>query len=431
MVGQRNYTAKMERGERRRSFARALDKFKAAIKRRGSSKDVPTVATESTSQSSAKPTETAEDTSTTTPIDAADESKPIVDSSAFQPSTVDLSKPLIADDGLSSDSIDEPLLPMVTSRDNGFNSDKARVLFEKYGLKYAPREHSSEEPPNKVRRVERAVRIRVHWTCHECSGHFGRDKTCISCGHRRCEECSRAPAQRVRELLETARQMRQHEDIQVAVASRTTPAEPLAAGETVDKSATETPPETASTATLEKDDHTDEDEDGIPAQYKYVKSARPRSGEDLILRPKTQIIRRSCHKCETPFIPANKTDCDKCAHVRCTLCPRYPAKVAKWPRGSPGDEKPSEEEKRMIPAVQRVYKKPRQRVRYSCDHCQTMFADRDRCRSCGHERCKDCTRYPPRATPSTPDPAVLQTVSDRLANYGLIAQPLEMAAVAG
>ncbi|RMY75101.1 hypothetical protein D0864_09886 [Hortaea werneckii] len=72
-------------------------------------------------------------------------------------------------------------------------------------------------------------------------------------------------------------------------------------------------------------------------------------------------------------------------------------------------------EPQMVKTVQRVYKKPRQRVRYTCDRCQTIFVDAERCRSCGHDRCSDCNRDPPRKTNRQPDPAVLQAVNDRLA----------------
>ncbi|RMZ18409.1 hypothetical protein D0862_00359 [Hortaea werneckii] len=72
-------------------------------------------------------------------------------------------------------------------------------------------------------------------------------------------------------------------------------------------------------------------------------------------------------------------------------------------------------EPQMVKTVQRVYKKPRQRVRYTCNRCQTIFVDAERCRSCGHDRCSDCNRDPPRKTNRQPDPAVLQAVNDRLA----------------
>lgn len=386
----------MERQERRGSLGRALERLKTVMKRRStSSKTVPTLATSSTTQEPLRDTaDAAEPTTTESPTNlnlAAD-----ADTSDAAPATEDAA-PLLADDRttLEADDNDEALLPMVSSR-IGINEGKARELFEKYGLTYQPRKTSSEqEPPSKLRRVEKPVRIRVHWTCHECQGHFARDRTCVGCGHHRCASCTRAPGKRVKEIVDTTKQLKEQEEQQQTMSSTPTKAKiaPVAAV-ALDKSAQATLPEVAPTQSLEKDDHTDEDDATVAQPYSFLMQVRPRNAEDLILRPKSQIIRRSCHKCETPFIPANRTECENCEHTRCTLCPRYPAKPEKWPQGSPGDEKAPEEEVRMVRAVQRVYKKPRQRVRYTCDKCQTVFLDRERCRECGHGRCKECTRYP-------------------------------------
>ena len=375
----------MESDERRRSWSRTFGKIKASLKRHGSSsKDVPTLASHATSKTEVG----TNDKPTAMPTEAPVETKPTVDdTNATAFATLQMEAPIVVDDGLPSED-DEPLLPVFTGR-TSVDHDRARLLFEKYGLKYEARKRSTEEPPSKMRRVEKPVHIRTRWTCHACDGKISRDKLCADCGHRRCQECSRLPAKRVREVLEDAKQQKQQDDMHKAAAGPTQP---------VPKDSTETssggPVESSAAAPLVKDDHEDADDILIPTQYKYTMSIRPRNGDDLILRPKSQIIRRSCHKCETPFLPANKTECDNCQHVRCTLCPRYPAKSSKWPHGSPGDEQPSRADVQMYPAVQRVYKKPRQRVRYTCDQCQTLFADRDSCRSCGHARCKDCTRQP-------------------------------------
>ncbi|KAK3110418.1 hypothetical protein LTR53_015313, partial [Teratosphaeriaceae sp. CCFEE 6253] len=76
---------------------------------------------------------------------------------------------------------------------------------------------------------------------------------------------------------------------------------------------------------------------------------------------------------------------------------------------TPDDDPPTSLE------VQRVYRKPRQCVRYTCDQCQTTFLDRRSCHSCGHERCRGCSRNPPKKARRKPDPALLQSVSDKLA----------------
>jgi len=53
-----------------------------------------------------------------------------------------------------------------------------------------------------------------------------------------------------------------------------------------------------------------------------------------------------------------------------------------------------EESPRAVLEVQRVYRKPRQKVRYTCDQCQGTFLNRHHCHVCGHERCKGCARNP-------------------------------------
>ena len=46
------------------------------------------------------------------------------------------------------------------------------------------------------------------------------------------------------------------------------------------------------------------------------------------------------------------------------------------------------------PAIQRVFKQPRQRVRWTCDLCDSIFTHRDICSNCQHEKCADCIRSP-------------------------------------
>ena len=149
--------------------------------------------------------------------------------------------------------------------------------------------------------------------------------------------------------------------------------------------------DTISGEKLEKDDIAP-DSDAEANTYKYVFQQRPRAGIQLVMRPKAQIVRRVCHVCEAHFKSANRTECQRCGHLRCSLCPRHPLKPEKWPHGSPGDAAPGDESN-MVTAVQRVYRKPRQRVRWYCDRCQSQMINRERC-GCGHERCGACVRNP-------------------------------------
>lgn len=48
------------------------------------------------------------------------------------------------------------------------------------------------------------------------------------------------------------------------------------------------------------------------------------------------------------------------------------------------------------PTVERVEKKPRMRVRWTCHECQSTFGRDKHCPNCTHSRCRECIRYPPK-----------------------------------
>jgi hypothetical protein len=52
------------------------------------------------------------------------------------------------------------------------------------------------------------------------------------------------------------------------------------------------------------------------------------------------------------------------------------------------------ENPRIWPPAQRVYKEPRQKVRWRCEICRTVFTTSKICRTCEHEMCKGCDRDP-------------------------------------
>nr|POE72211.1 hypothetical protein CFP56_12087 [Quercus suber] len=316
------------------------------------------------------------------------------------------------------DAHDDPI-PSSASQ-AGISEDRLRALCSRHSLSYQPVRRWPAEPPRKSRRVEKPSKIKMYWNCHECKAVLGRERKCRQCGHARCEharcdECSKTPAARATQLLAAATHP-EKEDGAEEVGSATAP-EPkvpveespvekdAGKGKAVEPPATDC--ETANmpapdlmAATLEQDDDVDEDAcDDLLEQHRrrLALHIRPRTSEELMLRPKVQIIRRCCHVCDQPFLPANRTDCANCGHERCTMCPRWPLKAEKWSMGSPGDEKAS-----PVPTstVQRVYKKPRLRVRYTCEQCDSVFTERNVCTNCGHGRCKDCRRYPPLRTPT-------------------------------
>lgn len=379
-----------DRGKRRKSLGRYLEKFRAVLKGRGSGRrGAVTVAIASPLEGSSKTAEQAVEPQT---LESREGGRAVIVPTNDQPAAeiTCISAPLLVageDDDTDEEGNDEALLPMMLSGSN-INEDRARRLFEKYGI--PPSQSSEQEPPNKRRRVEKPVRIRIHRICHECKTAFAFDRTCASCGHRRCRQCSREPAKRVKEMLEQARELKELDDRQEITAV----AAPVIASDIPPESKDEfagaaSLEHLTSTLPLEKEIDAEDD----TAVISTIQT-RPVPSITLTFRPKAQIIRRQCHECQTPIVPATNTKCSNCGHIRCTLCPRYPPKPEKWTAGSPGDAKPVGGEVRMVQCVQRVYRKPRQRVRFTCEQCQAVFVNTDECGQCGHERCKDCIRMP-------------------------------------
>jgi hypothetical protein len=129
-------------------------------------------------------------------------------------------------------------------------------------------------------------------------------------------------------------------------------------------------------------------------------------------KPIRMRIHRTCHVCSASY-GANKT-CASCGHERCEQCPRYPKKKA--PRGKGKDVTYPEGIKgpgaEAIEGLKRkhkyvltlpsktggqdlVMKKPMQRVRRMCHHCDTVFMPGNKiCSKCDHVRCVDCPRDP-------------------------------------
>ncbi|PSN62302.1 hypothetical protein BS50DRAFT_503251 [Corynespora cassiicola Philippines] len=245
--------------------------------------------------------------------------------------------------------------------------ERARALFEKYGLTLetndwiAPPAH-----PISVQRVEKPIRMRVHRNCHHCGTTFGADKTCSKCEHKRCKKCPRYPKKKA-----PAEKGKQKE-----------------AG-----------PER-------------------PKKKKLL-TVQSKTGGELVYQPVRQRVRRTCHKCEALFIPPTATVCESCRHVRCTKCPREPAKLNKWPRGYPGDAEPESdsEAEQEQQNVRRIWRKPRTRVRWECEECQSLFIEGiPQCPGCGHERCDKCTRKPLKRVKKDADfsPDVIRAVEAKL-----------------
>lgn len=380
-------------GRRRGSWARALDRFKMVMSRKNtntprdeaSTAIVPQTITNRASLSAIF------DPPTLPSIPALDET-PTANPDPQPEPAPQATHDYAVDDREETDASEQPLLRSNLGLRTGLSDEKAKVLFEKYGLKYQAGKPAAEIP-SQLRRVEKPIRIRIHWRCHECRVAFGQDRTCASCGHRRCTECIREPPKKIVQMLEN----RQSRDVAEAGPSVSLPiantgvqAESSRAAASTALDAEEEARTGLSVAPLEKDD--DEERDAAePATFLYSFEARSQRGPGmrLVHRPKAQLVRRVCHECSTPILPASRQDCQNCGHLRCTLCPRWPHKAGKHAQGSPGDA-PA----KPVATVERVYRKPRQRVRWTCDRCQSPFSDRDRCGNCDHERCDDCVRSP-------------------------------------
>ncbi|KAL4889449.1 hypothetical protein BDV59DRAFT_186549 [Aspergillus ambiguus] len=264
-----------------------------------------------------------------------------------------------------------PPEPTVLTHWSAIQEERARALFAKYGMTLEPGEWKSS-PDMTVKRVTKPIRMRVRRTCHRCQTTFGPDRVCVNCQHVRCKKCPRHPPAKSQTQTETALHAL------------------LAQG----KTAPAVPPKVREPALT------------IPSRT---------GGQDLFRKPVRQRIRRTCHRCHTTFA-AGATECASCHHIRCKICPRDPPKLHKYPDGYPGDVDPPAE----LPA--RTFKKPRQRVRYTCHQCSTLYkAGVKTCATCGQERGPETIRDPPKKRKPEADPEVVKRVEERLAGLTLSA----------
>ncbi|KAI9928354.1 hypothetical protein MW887_002392 [Aspergillus wentii] len=257
---------------------------------------------------------------------------------------------------------------------SAIQQDKARALFAKYGLTLEPGEWRSPSDMT-VQRVAKPIRMRVRRTCHRCQTTYGPDRVCVNCQHVRCKKCPRHPTPKDKEQSEGAIQFRTRVPERKGIDRNGPDVAPV-------QRKSRDPPLT------------------IPSRT---------GGQDLIRRPIRQRVRRTCHRCNTTF-GVNSTECENCNHVRCKKCPRDPPKLDKYPDGYPGDADPP------IEPPERVWRKPRQRVRYSCHECSTVLKSKETaCSSCGVEKGPETKRHPPKRVKPEPDPETVKRVQNRLA----------------
>ncbi|KAF2129673.1 hypothetical protein P153DRAFT_23862 [Dothidotthia symphoricarpi CBS 119687] len=290
-----------------------------------------------------------------------------------------------------TDPIPTPSLPPSTQPldRTTMQQQRAHLLFTKYSLNLESHELISlPVPAPYIQRVEKPIRMRIHRSCHQCGTSYGSLKTCPQCTHKRCKKCPRYPNKK-----------------------NPPPLQPSS--------------DTSAETTTEID---------LPPRRrrKLLLSTTTPAGNERAYNPPQQRIRRTCHKCSALFVPHTATICPQCAHTRCTKCPRDPAKRTKWPAAYPGDVEPESESdsandsgdggnisgaEEIPDRAQRLWRKPRMRVRWSCSQCATLFSSEQMvCGGCGHERCGECVRWPPKTvkTERRFDDGVVGAVEERL-----------------
>jgi hypothetical protein len=135
-------------------------------------------------------------------------------------------------------------------------------------------------------RVEKQIKMRVHYYCHICNTSFGLSKECSKCKHQRCKQCTRVPRKRTEAEKEESRKKR------AAIKKELAERQPIIP-----------------------------DWDPTPKKIVLKRPAKT-GGQDLYYRKPRQRIRRTCCECGKLF--AGTKTCEGCQHVRCTDCPRDP-----------------------------------------------------------------------------------------------------------
>jgi hypothetical protein len=76
--------------------------------------------------------------------------------------------------------------------------ERFKAIFKEHNVEFVESDWKFlDYKPDQVReRIHKPARMRVHYTCHNCSTSFGRTKICSSCQHPRCKLCVRYPAKR-------------------------------------------------------------------------------------------------------------------------------------------------------------------------------------------------------------------------------------------
>lgn len=216
--------------------------------------------------------------------------------------------------------------------------DRVRTLFAKYHV-----EHDQSEwlirPSRQSVRVEKPIRMRVRYICHDCRTNLSSSGECTNCHHQRCEKCTRVPPKKIGKEKAGVRE-------EVPKGGSDKPIVLPAAGKrSVGKA--------AATAGVPSAEESEDEAEPLRPPLNIV-ARRPKwrnevplvvpsrtGGQDLVRKPPLQRIHRTCCRCNCSFERSSK-QCSQCEHLRCTQCPRTPPKLDKWPNGYPGDVTPPE-----------------------------------------------------------------------------------------
>jgi len=250
--------------------------------------------------------------------------------------------------------------------------ERARLLFEKYGLNFnakdltpAPVPSSSSRRDRGVLRVEKQIRMRIRYSCHRCQTTFGATFICTRCEHHRCKRCPRHPPKKPKRLdrrPEAAQQERDHD------------------GKAMD---------------VDREAKNAKRSSGSPVAVNAPQASTSESVPQSTLLEREP---RACHRCRAAFSPIEAQICANCGgHLRHFKRSGEPGIPLDLHPGS-GETLPDRPSSQPTPSTQRsdrAYRVPRQRIRWTCDQCQTDFElDSTICSACLHRRCSSCTRIP-------------------------------------
>ena len=249
------------------------------------------------------------------------------------------------------------------------HQQRTRELFEKYGLAFEPTEivspdnRSSSRRSSGVPRVEKQILMRIRYNCHRCQTTFGATSVCPECEHQRCRKCPRHPPKRPR------------------------PRNSETGGSLADRNGGETD--------VDREAKRQRITPNSPISPEIPSPSDCKTDPPQILVP---ALLQICHRCQTTFASNRSLLCEGCGHIRCSECSPEPIAAVDDDQPQTDDsmpDRPLNEEFSPAERPDRVYREPRQRIRWICDQCQTVFLPDARvCSICLHTKCGNCTRAP-------------------------------------